>query len=183
MLENLARVVALGELRHGVMHVLVGLVLQLQRHDGQTVEIEDEINLVVRIAEVKMRAEGDAVLGVFGGGGTRGGARFRIKEPELQPAHWQALTKQHPERRVLQFLAQCLEDFLSRVRAVIVRELLQRVGLSGFEECPELVFGNSVLRIRDFRLFQHGIAMHPDQIVRDVLLKRQLGRFYLFGHS
>ncbi len=69
MPEDLVRVVAPGELRHGVMHVLVGLVFQLQRHDGQAVEVEDEINLLVRVAEVEVRAEGDAVLGVFRGGG------------------------------------------------------------------------------------------------------------------
>ncbi len=64
MLENLVRVVAIGELRHRVMHVLIGLVLQLQRHDGQAVEVEDKINLVVRVAEVEVRAEGDAIFGV-----------------------------------------------------------------------------------------------------------------------
>ncbi len=31
VLENLARVLALAELRHRVMHVLIGLMLQLQR--------------------------------------------------------------------------------------------------------------------------------------------------------
>ena len=34
VLENLARMVALGELRNSVMHVLIGLVLQLQAHNG-----------------------------------------------------------------------------------------------------------------------------------------------------
>ena len=76
MLENLVGVVAGGELRHGVMHVLVLLVLQLQRHDGQAVEEEDEINLLVRFAEVEMRAEGDAVLAVLLRGGALGGARL-----------------------------------------------------------------------------------------------------------
>ena len=47
MLENLRCVVAPGELRHRVMHVLIRLVLQLQRHDGQAVEEEDEIDLLV----------------------------------------------------------------------------------------------------------------------------------------
>jgi hypothetical protein len=72
MLENLLRVVALAERRHGLMLVLVGLVLQFQRHDGQAVEVEDEINLVVRIAEVCVRTEGDAVLGILRGGGAGG---------------------------------------------------------------------------------------------------------------
>ena len=91
MLEDLAGVVAGGELRHGVMHVLVGLVLQLQRHDGQAVEEEDEINLLVRFAKVEMRAEGDAVLAVLAGGGALGGAGLGVVEPELQPAHLAAL--------------------------------------------------------------------------------------------
>ena len=64
VLEDLAGVVAGRELRHGVMHVLVLLVLDLQRHDGQAVEEEDEVNLLVGLAEVEVRAEGDAVLWV-----------------------------------------------------------------------------------------------------------------------
>ena len=47
------------------MHGLVLLVLQLQRHDGQAIEEENEINLLVGLAEVEMRAEGDAVLAIF----------------------------------------------------------------------------------------------------------------------
>ena len=78
VLENLARVVARGELRHGVMHVLILLVLQLQRHDGQAVEEEDEIDLLVRLAEIEMRPEGDAVLVVLLGRGALGGARLGI---------------------------------------------------------------------------------------------------------
>ena len=182
MLENLLRVVAGGELRHGVMHVLIRLVLQLQGHDGQAVEEEDEINLLVRLAEVEVRAEGDAVLGIFLGGGARGGARLGIEEPELQPAHLQPVAQEHPERRVLQFLAQRLEDLVPRVRAVIVRQLLERVGLRGFEEGPELVFGDEVLGVRDVGLFQHAIPVLADEVIRDVLLKRQLRGFLLFSH-
>ena len=37
---------------------------QLQRHAGQAVEVADKINLVVCVAEVEVRAEGDAILGV-----------------------------------------------------------------------------------------------------------------------
>ena len=70
VLEYLAGVLALAELRHRVVHVLIGLVLQLQRHDGQAVEEEYEINLLVRLPEIEMRPERDAVLGVFLGGGT-----------------------------------------------------------------------------------------------------------------
>ena len=62
MLENLVIVVARGELRHGIMHGLVLLVLHLQRHDGQAVEEEDEIDLLVRVAKVEMGTEGDAVF-------------------------------------------------------------------------------------------------------------------------
>ena len=175
VLENLARVVALGELRHRVMHVLIGLVLQLQRHDGQAVEEEDEINLLVGFAEVEMRAEGDAVLGVFLGGGAGGGARLGIEEPELQSAHLEAVAQQHPKRRVLQFLAQRLEHLVPRVRAVIILQLLERVGLGGFEEGPEMIFGDEMLGVRDVGLFEHAILVLADEIIRDVLLKGYFG--------
>ena len=174
MLEDLAGVVAGGELRHGVMHVLVLLVLQLQRHDGQAVEKEDEINLLVGLAEVEMRAEGDAVLAVFLGGGALGGAGLGIEEPELQPAHLQPVAQEHPERRVLQFLAQRLEHLVPRVRAVVVRQFLERVGLRGFEEGPEMVLGDAMLGVRDVGLFEHAILVLADEEVRDVLLKGQL---------
>ena len=160
------------------MHVLIGLVLQLQRHDGQAVEEEDEINLLVRFPEIEMRAEGDAVLGVFLGGGTGCGARLGIEQPELQPAHLEAVAQQHPKRRVLQFLAQRLEDLVPRVRAVIVLQLLERVGLSGFEEGPEVVFRDAMLGVRDVGLFQHAILVLADEVIRDVLLKGQFRSFF-----
>ncbi len=47
MLEDPLHVVAGGELRNGVMHILVGLVLQLQSDDGQAVEEENEIDLLI----------------------------------------------------------------------------------------------------------------------------------------
>ena len=90
MLERFSGVIARGELRHGVMHVLILLVLHLQRHDGQAVEEEDEVNLVVALAEIEVRAEGDAVLAVLLGGGALGRARLGVVQPELQPAHLQA---------------------------------------------------------------------------------------------
>ena len=165
------------------MHVLIRLVLQLQRHDGQAVEEEDEIDLLVRLAEVEVRAEGDAVLGVFLGGGTRGGARLGIEEPELQPAHLEAVAQDHPKRRVLQFLAQRLEHFVPRVGAVIVRQLLERVGLGGFEKGPELVFGDEMLGVRDVGLFEHAILVLADEKIRDVLLKRQLRGLLALSHA
>ena len=171
MLEDLARVVARRELRHGVMHVLVLLVLQLQRHDGQAVEEEDEIDLLVRLAEVEMRPEGDAVLAVLLGGGALGGARLGIEEPELQPAHLQPVAEEHPERRVLQFLAQRPEDLVPRVGAVVVGQLLERVGLRGVEKGPELIFGDEVLGVRDVGLFEHAVLVLADKEVRDVFLK------------
>ncbi len=54
-----------GELRHRVMHVLILLVLDLQRDDGQAVEEEDEVDFLVGLAEVEVRTEGDAVLAVL----------------------------------------------------------------------------------------------------------------------
>src|SRR2546422_11760213 len=38
-------------------HVLIGLVLQLQGHDGQAVQVDDEINLLVRLPKIEMRAD------------------------------------------------------------------------------------------------------------------------------
>lgn len=46
MLENLVRVIAFGELRHRVMDVLIGLVLEFKRYDGQAIEEGDEIVLL-----------------------------------------------------------------------------------------------------------------------------------------
>jgi len=62
MLEDLDCVIAPGELRNRIVHDLVLLVLQLQRHDGQTIEKENEINLGIRVAKIEMRPKGDAVL-------------------------------------------------------------------------------------------------------------------------
>jgi hypothetical protein len=45
------------DLRHGIMHVLVLLVLEFQRHDGQPVEEEDEVDLLIGLPEVEVRAE------------------------------------------------------------------------------------------------------------------------------
>ena len=175
VLENLARVLALAELRHRVMHVLIGLVLQLQVHDGQAIEEEYEINLLIRFPKIEMRAEGDAVLGVFLGGGTGCGTRLGIKEPELQSAHLEAVAHEHPKRRALQFLAHRLEDFIPRVRAVIVLQFLERVGLGGFEKGPQMVFGDEMLGVRDVGLFEHAILVLADKIVRDVRLKGYFG--------
>ena len=183
MLEDLAGVVARGELRHGVMHVLVLLVLHLQRHDGQAVEEEDEVDLLVGLAEVEVRAEGDAVLAVLLGGGALGGARLRVVEAELQPAHLQAVAQDHPERRVLQLLAQRPEHLVPRIGAVVVGQFLERVGLRGVEKGPELVFGDAVLGVRDVGLFEHAIAVLADEEVRDVLLKGQLRGFFASGHG
>ena len=91
MLENLKGRVAGSELSHGVMHVLVLLVLHLQRHDGQAVEEEDEVDLLVGLAEVEVRPEGDAVLAVFLRGGALGRTGLRVVEPELKPAHLESV--------------------------------------------------------------------------------------------
>ena len=96
MLENLVRVIAGGELRHCIMHGLIGLVLQLQSHDGQAVEKEREIYLPLLLArygcsKIEMRTEGDPVLGIALNSGTLGGARFWIEQAKLQPAHLQAV--------------------------------------------------------------------------------------------
>ena len=100
-----------------------------------------------------------------------------VVEAELQPAHLQAVAEEHPKRRVLQFLAQGPEHLVPRVRSVVICELLERVGLGGFEESPELVFGNEMLGVRDVGLFEHAIPVLADEEIRDVLLKGQLRWF------
>ena len=97
MLEDPAGMVAGRELRHGVMHVLVLLVLHLQRHDGQAVEEEDEIDLLVGLAEVEVRAEGDAILAVLLRGGALGGAGLRVDR-----AGTPARAPCRPWRRIIQ---------------------------------------------------------------------------------
>ena len=114
-------------------------------------------------------------------GGALGGAGLGVIEPELQPAHLQPVAQEHPKRRVLQFLAQRLEDLVPRIRAVVVLQLLERVGLRGFEEGPELVFGDEMLGVRDVGLFQHAILVLADEVIRDVLLKRQLRGFFFLA--
>ena len=101
MLEDFVRVIAGHKLRHGVLHVLIRLMFQLQVHDWQAIEVKDEINLVVHLPKVEVRTEGDAVLFILGGNGTCGGTRLRIVEPKLQPPHRQALPEHQPQRRVL----------------------------------------------------------------------------------
>ncbi len=96
VLEDLTRMVAGGELRHRVMHGLVFLVFQLQRHDGQAVEEEDEINLLIGLAEVEVRAKRDSIFAVFRCGGALSRARFGVVEPQLQPSHLQPVAEQHP---------------------------------------------------------------------------------------
>jgi len=180
MLENLELVVAPGELRHRVMHRLVLLVLQLQRHDGQAIQEQDEVDFLVGVAEVKMRAKAEAVLAVLLHGGALGGTRPGVEQPELQPAHLETAAQQHPQRRVRQGIAQRLEYLLARIAAVIVAQFLERVGLRGVEKSPELILGDEMLGIHDVGLFEHAIAMHAPQKVGDMLLKIQ---FRSVGHA
>ena len=56
VLEDLASLVTGGELSHGIMHVLILLVFNLQGHDGQAIKEKDEIDLLVGLAKVEVRA-------------------------------------------------------------------------------------------------------------------------------
>ena len=138
---------------------------------------------MIRFPEVEMRAKGDAVLGIPFDSSTFGRAGLGVEEPELQPAHLEAWSHQHPERRVLQFLAQRLEHFVPRICAVVVMKFLERIGLSGLEESPQVVFGNKMLSVRDLGLFEHTILMLADEVIRYVLLKSQLRSFFLLRHG
>ena len=186
VLEDPDCMVAPSILSHRVVYVLVLLVLQLQRDDGQAVEEEDEIDLVVvtrpNHAEVEMRPERDAVLGVLGHCRAAGRTRRGIEQPELEPAHLQPMAQQHPQRRAIQLSAQRTEHFIPRIGAVVVLQLLQLLGLRGVEKGPKMVFSDEVLCVGDARLIQHGVAIHTDQEVRDVLLECQLRRL-LSGHG
>jgi len=90
-----------------------------------------------------------------------------------------ARDQKHPQRRVRQFLAQSLEHLVPRIRSVVVRALLERVGLCGGEKSPEMVFNDAMFGVRDVGLFEFAIAVHANEEVRNVLLKGQLGRFLL----
>ena len=78
---------------------------------------------------------------------------------------------------MLQFLAQRPEDLVPRVGAVVVLQLLERVGLRGFEKGPEVVFGDAMLGVRDVGLLQHAILVLADEEIRDVLLKGEFRGF------
>lgn len=153
------------------MHVLVLLVLQLQRHDRQTVEEDDEIDLLVRLAEVEVWPERDAVLLDLLRGSALQRARFGIIETKLQTSHWQSVAQKHPERRELQLVPQGAKHFLTRVGSVIIRQFLERDGLSGVEKGPKLIFGDEVLGVRDVGLFEHAVLVFADKVVREMLLK------------
>lgn len=109
---------------------------------------------------------------------------FRIEELQPYPClHFEAFAQDHPEGRVRQLPAQCLEDLVPRIRAVIFRQLLERVRLGRCEKSPELVFSDAMIRVRDVTLFKHAVAIHPDEVVRDMLLKSQLRWFISFSHA
>jgi len=81
------------------------------------------------------------------------------------------------------FFSQGAEHFVPRVRSIVVRKLLERVALRGFEERPKLVFGDEILGVGDIGLLEHPILVLPHQEIRDVLLKRKFRRFLALGHA
>ena len=64
-----------------------------------------------------------------------------------------------------------VEHFVLRVRSIVIRELFEGVGLGCLQKCPELVFGDEVLGVRDVGLFEHAVAVLADEEIRDVLLE------------
>ena len=66
---------------------------------------------------------------------------------------------------------------------VIVFQFLERVGLRGFKEGPEVIVGDAMCGVGDVGLFEHAIPVLADEVIRDVLLKRQLRRFLALGHG
>ena len=176
MLENLAGVVARHELRDGVVHRRVLLVLQLQRHHGQAVEVENKIDFLVRLAEVKVRPEGDAVLVVELCRHALVGTGLGVIKPEFHRADLQSVPDEHPKRRVFQRPVQGAEDLAPRVRAEIIRQLLQRLQLRFLEERPEPIARDEILVPGDLGLREHVVAMLADQKIRDVFLEGQFWR-------
>ena len=63
---------------------------------------------------------------------------------------------------LFQFLAQCFEDFFSRIGAVIVFQLFERFGLSGFKKGPEVILSDAVLGVRDIGLLKNAILVLAD---------------------
>jgi hypothetical protein len=169
-------VIAICELRHRVVYVLILFVLQFQRHNRQAVEEEDEINFLVRLAEIEVRAEGDAVLVVLLAGDALARAWLGVIEPEFQPAYLQPVADEQPERRMLQLFAQSAKHLVPRVFAVILSQLLDRLRLSVFQKCPEVVFGDEMFGVRDLALFQHAVFVPAGQVTGNVFLKDEFGR-------
>ena len=62
ILENFVGVVSCDELRHGIMHILILLVLHLEQYDRQAVEVENEINFLMVRSKIEVWAEAYAVL-------------------------------------------------------------------------------------------------------------------------
>ena len=166
--------VACGKLGYGVMHVLVLLVFDFQGNDGQAVKEEDEVYLLIRLAKVEMWTEGEAVFGVLLHGNTLGRARLRVVETKLQPPNLETTPQDHPERRMLKFPPQSPEYLFPRVSPIVVREFSERVGLGGPKEFPEMLLNDTVFRIGNIGLFEHAVFVLANQIVGDMLLKRQL---------
>ena len=169
--------VACGKLGYGVMHVLVLLVFDFQGDDGQTVEEEDKVNFLIRLAKVEVRTKGDAVFGVLLRSNALGRARLRVVKMKLQSPDLEATPQDHPERRMLKFFPQSPEYLFPRVSPIVVREFLERVGLGGLKEFPEMPLNDTVFRIGNIGLFEYTVFVLANQIVGDMLLKRQFRSF------
>jgi hypothetical protein len=126
--------------------------------------------------KIEVRTKGEAVLAVSVRCGALDRAGFRVVEAERQPAHFQAVAQDHPQRRVLQLPAQGAKDFFARIARIVVGERSELLGLRRLQEGPELIFGDAVFAVGDFRLLEYAVAMHADQEVRDVLLEIQFRR-------
>ena len=106
-------------LRHRIVHVLGLLVLQLHRDDRQAVEKEAEIRALAALDE-QFRNKGDPVLGVESVGDALAGAGFGEVEFEVVTAHAQAAAEDRPQGAAANLLAQCLENLVAGVAAVVL---------------------------------------------------------------
>lgn len=183
VLEDFAGVIAGGELGNGVVNGLVGFVFEFDGNDGEAVEVDDEVNLLMVGAKVEMMAEGEAVEGVKGGGGAVGGAGFGVVEFELEAANLEAVAEDHPKGRDFEFAMEGAEEFGAGVGAVEVGEFAELVGLGGGDEGPEVILGDEVERVGDFGLVEGGVAVPGVEVGSDVVLEGDFGRGGAGGHG
>lgn len=169
-MEHHVAMVPLNVLLHGVMQSLVLLVFDLHGDDGKAVQEEGEIG-PLPLLDYQFIFEIQTVLSVPENGCTLASPRLRVIELELQATNFQTAADDDPQGRMVRFILECPEYFNPRIRAVVFFEGFKGVGLGGLDEGDEVILGEIMFGVGDLRLFQHGILVHPLQVLRDMPLK------------